>query len=49
VSDHRRNPDNPYEMTNRQELPRSQGQEPLDGSKKVKNRNHSRQKQHTEG
>ncbi|MDT9726536.1 small acid-soluble spore protein P [Xylanibacillus composti] len=36
-------------MTNRQEQPRTAGKEPLDGSKKVKNRNHSRRNQHTEG
>jgi small acid-soluble spore protein P (minor) len=40
---------NPHENTNRDEAVAEHMQEPLSGSKKVKNRNHSRQKQHSEG
>ncbi len=39
---------NPHERTNRSEE-EVQMQEPLSGSKDVKNRNHSRQNQHSEG
>jgi small acid-soluble spore protein P (minor) len=39
---------NPHESGHHDEE-QNQMQEPLSGSKKVKNRNHSRQKQHSEG
>jgi len=48
MADFRHNPANPHTKTNRvggAEIPTN---EPLDGSKKVKNRNHSREN-HAEG
>lgn len=37
MADKRHNPENPYEMTNRKEAAPMPANEPLDGSKSVKN------------
>lgn len=48
MSDFRSNPENPHYETSRKERRTKPANEPLSGSKEVKNRNHSREN-HGEG